>query len=135
MSPWIKALGVAIIAALAPIHAMLITVHVLIATDAVTGVWAALKRDEKISSAGLRRTITKTFVYMMSIICAYLCETHLIKGILPLANIAAGAIGVVELKSILENADKIMGGSLFKSLIEKLGSVNDKKSTDESPRS
>ncbi len=127
MIQYLKALLIAIVALLAPIHAMIITVHVLIAADAVMGMWAALKRGEKITSAGLRRTITKTFVYMMSIICAYICQTYLIKDILPLANIAAGAIGVVELKSILENADNIIGGSLFKALIAKLGSINDDK--------
>jgi hypothetical protein len=123
---WLKATAISIVAIFAPIHAMIITIHALIAADTVTGIWAALKRGEKLSSAGLRRTVTKALVYTLSVICAYACQKYLISDLMPLANIAAGAIGVVELKSILENADSIVGGSLFKSLIEKLGSVNDK---------
>ncbi len=122
-----KALALAIIAHLEPIHAMLITVFVLIAADTATGIWASVKRGEGINSAGLRRTVTKGLVYTLAIICAWICEVHLLKSIMPIASVAASAIGIVELKSILENADSITGGSLFKSLIAKLGSINDKK--------
>lgn len=126
-SDWIKALAIAATAHLEPIHSMLITVFVLIAADAITGLWAAIKRGEGIKSAGLRRTVTKGLIYTLSVICAYICQKFLMGDVMPLASIAASAIGVVELKSILENADSIVGGSLFKSLIERLGSVNDKK--------
>lgn len=124
---YLKALFIAAVAHLEPIHTMLVTMFILIAVDTATGIWAAVKRGEGIVSAGLRRTVTKALVYTMAVICTYLCQTYLMANIMPLASIAASAVGIVELKSILENADSIIGGDLFKSLIEKLGSVNDKK--------
>lgn len=124
---YLKATLIGIVAVLAPIHTMMITVLVLLSADTLTGIWAAIKRNEGINSAGLRRTITKAVMYMLALICGFICQKYLLADILPVVNIIASAVGVVELKSILENADSITGGSLFKSLIEKLGSVNDKK--------
>lgn len=124
---FLKALCMAILAELVPIHQMLITVLVLILVDTCTGVWAAIKRKEKITSAGFRRAITKTFIYMLALICGWICQKYLLLDTVPVSSLIASAIGIVEMKSILENADGVVGGSLFKSLIKKLGSVNDKK--------
>lgn len=45
--------------------------------------------------------------------------------LLPVSKIVASVIGLVELKSILENANSILGQDLFKTVIAKLGSQND----------
>lgn len=125
MKQWLINLGVVIIAALAPIHTVLITVGVLVLADAVTGIWAALKRGEKVKSAALRRTVSKTIIYQMAVICGFLLERYLIGDILPISKIVAGMIGIVEFTSIMENLNTVYGGNLFKNILKKLGSQND----------
>lgn len=127
MKEWLTKLLIASLAALAPIHMVMITVGFLIFADLVTGVWAARKRGEDISSAALRRTVSKIVIYQLAVISGFLLETYLIDHILPVAKIVAGVIGMVEFKSILENSNKIIGGDLFKLIIKKLGSDNDSK--------
>ena len=127
MKEWLSKLAMASLAALAPIHMVMITVGVLIFSDLVTGVWAALKRGEKISSAIMRRTVSKILIYQLSVICGFMLETYILDSVLPVAKIVAGVIGMVEFKSILENSNHIVGGNLFKMILEKLGSENDPK--------
>jgi len=126
MKDWLVALGLACMAALAPIKAVMITVGILIMADALTGMYAAHKRGEKLSSAAMRRTISKMMVYQGVVICGFLLEANLLDHFVPVAKIVAGAIGMVEFKSILENANSIMGINIFKSVIDKLGSENAK---------
>ncbi len=126
MESWYKALFVSICAVFAPIQPMLITVGVLVGADLIFGLIAAYKTKEPITSAGIRRTVTKSFVYLSSVMLGYIAEHYLIGDLIPVSKLIAGVIGVVEMKSILESADKINGGSLFKSIITKLGSENDK---------
>ena len=113
------------VAIFAPIKALLLVTGLLIFSDLVTGILAARKKKKKITSAGLRRTVTKIAIYNTAIILGFLTETYILDGFLPLSKIAAGLISVVELKSVLENLDAINGSSIFKTLIQKLGSVND----------
>jgi len=125
MKEWLMALVLGAMAALAPIKAVMITVGILIFADAIAGMYAAHKRGEKISSAAMRRTLSKMFVYQGVVVCGWLLEANLIDHLLPIAKIVAGAIGMVEFKSILENANDIMGMDIFKAVIAKLGSDND----------
>lgn len=125
MKEWLAALALGAMAALAPIKAVMITVGVLIVADAVAGMYAAHKRGEQISSAAMRRTISKMLVYQGVVVCGWLLEANLIDHLIPIAKIVAGAIGMVEFKSILENANSIMGMDIFKTVIAKLGSDND----------
>lgn len=120
-------LGLVILAALAPIQAVIIAVGVLVMADMITGVWAAHKRGESIKSAGFRRTVSKLLIYQIAIITGFVVEQYLVGGIIPITKIIGGVIGLVELKSILENANSIVGGDIFKLIIERLGSQNDIK--------
>jgi hypothetical protein len=120
-------LVLSIVALLAPIHAVMLTVGVLIFVDLVLGIWAAIKRKEEIKSSVMRRTISKILIYQLVVISAFLCETYLFGGLIPACKLAASVIGLVELKSILENADSINGEPIFKKLVKKLGSDNDKE--------
>ncbi len=122
---WVKAVAVAAIACLAPIQAVLVTVTLLICSDFVLGTFAAKKRGEQVTSASMRRTVSKFLIYEAVVILGFLLQHYLMDDIMPVAKICAGAIGLVEFKSILENADELNGGSLFKALIDKLGSSND----------
>jgi len=115
------------VAIFAPIKALLLVTGLLIFSDLVTGILAARKKKKKITSAGLRRTVTKIAIYNTAIILGFLTEKYILDGFLPLSKIAAGLISVVELKSVLENLDAVNGSSIFKTLIEKLGSINDEK--------
>lgn len=124
-SSFLKYLIAALIAILAPAKALLISVGALIAADLITGIWAALKTGKKIESAVMRRTISKAVVYNIAVLSGFLVETYMLDSVLPVSKIVASVIGLVELTSILENCNKILGYSLFKSVIAKLGSDND----------
>lgn len=121
-----EALFASLVAIFAPIKAMILITMLLILVDLLSGVLAAHKRGEKIDSAGLRRTITKVGTYLTAICLGFLVETYMIEQIIPLSKLISGAIALVEIKSCLENLDSINGSSIFKTIIEKLGSVNDK---------
>ncbi len=127
MLEYLKSLLIAILAVFAPIQAVIIVTGVLVIADLITGLFAAKKRGEKITSAGLRRTVTKTTVYLSAVCLGFLVEKYMIDSILPISKLISGIIGVVELKSLMENLNTIYGSDLFKSIIEKLGSINDKK--------
>lgn len=124
---FLKYIFLASFAVLAPIHAIMATVGFLIFADLILGIWAAYSRGEKIRSSAMRRTISKILAYQLTIISGFLIETYLLSGVLQISKIAAGVIGMVELKSIIENADVIYGKPIFKEILSKLGSDNDKK--------
>lgn len=130
---WIKGLLFSTLMVLAPIKAAVITVVCLTLADCITGMLAAHKRKEKISSAAMRRTVSKMLVYLVALVGGFITETYLIDQALPVSKIVAGLIGLSELKSVLENADTVLGGSLFKSLLGKLGSTNDTKLLGKKP--
>lgn len=119
--------SIAIAAALSPIKMVMITVGFLIIADLITGILAASKRGEIIKSAAMRRTISKMFVYQISIISGFLLETYILDGSVPVSKIVAGVIGMVEFKSVLENSNTIIGDNIFSMILKKLGSDNDKK--------
>jgi len=115
----------AIVAVLAPIHALMGAVGFLIMADLFTGIWAAIKRKEKIKSSVMRRTIAKVCIYQLAVISGFLVEQYMLDEFLPVSKIVASVIGLVELKSILENGNSILGQDIFKTIISKLGSEND----------
>lgn len=126
MKLWLKGLALSVLAVLAPIHTVMITVCILIIADLITGIWAAYKRGEKLTSAAMRRTITKLLIYQLTVITGFLLEKYLLEGLVPASKLIASVIGLVEMKSVLENAESILGQPLFKKLISRLGSDNDK---------
>jgi len=126
MKTWSYNMLLSVLAVFAPIKALIFSVGFLIFADCVTGVWAAKKRKEKISSAALRRTVSKMVIYQVALLSGFLVEHYMIENLIPISKLVAGAIGMVELKSVLENSTVITGQDLFKTLIKKLGSQNDK---------
>ncbi len=127
MKNYLEALLVSILAVFTPIKTMVTTVSVLVVADLILGVLAARKRGEKITSAGLRRSVTKGLIYQAAIMLAFLVETYLLDKSIPASRIVAGLIGCVELKSVLESMDTLNGTPIFQVLISKLGSKNDTK--------
>lgn len=140
---YLEALGLSILGVFAPIRPMLITAIILILADLITGLLASKKQKIPITSAGIRRTFAKFFLYISGICIGYISEVYLLDGFLAVSKIAAGLIAVVELKSFYENINIISGNNIFKSLVDKLGSANDvreiaseveKKEQEETPK-
>lgn len=127
MKDYVVGLLLSTVAIFAPIKTIILVTGLLIFSDLITGLLVARKEKREITSAGLRRTATKIFVYHAAIMLGYLVEVVMIDGFLPISKIAAGLISVVEMKSILENLDIINGSPVFKDLIKRLGSDNDKE--------
>jgi hypothetical protein len=130
MKEFLYKLLLVIVAALAPVHAVLISVGVLVAADLVTGVWAAIKRGEEIKSSKLRNSVSKLFIYQIALISGFLMQQYLLDDMIPIVKIMGGLVGLVEFKSILENANSITGTDLFKLVIQKLGSSNNAEKKD-----
>ncbi len=124
MKPYLEALLLSILSVFVPIKAAMITVAILIVCDLFVGIWAAAKRGEKITSSGLRRTLSKIIIYELGLAIGFLLETYLLDNILPVSKIIGGMIGIIEFKSISENLDAISGEPLFKSIAAKIGSAN-----------
>lgn len=118
-------IAVAVLAVFLPIRATIVTVMVLTVLDLISGLVAARRRKETITSSGLKRTVVKTFVYELAVILGFLVDKYLTGGIVPVINIVGGFIGITELKSILENLEEITGLSLVKLLIDKLSQAQD----------
>ena len=124
MKEWLHGLLVSSIAFLLPIKLVIITAGVLIFADLITGIFAAKKRNERITSAGLSRTVAKLAVYQTVIVTGYMLQINLLSNVIPVINIVGGVIGMVEFKSIIENANTILGTDIFKEVIAKLSSSN-----------
>lgn len=126
MKEWIIKIITIIVTVLAPIHAVMISVGVLVIADLITGIWAAIKRGEKVRSAAMRRTISKMLIYQIALITGFIFERYILEDLIPMTKIVASVIGMVEIKSIFENLNTIYGSDLFKVILSKLGSENDR---------
>jgi hypothetical protein len=118
VASWLKALFLAGLALLAPIHALMGAVGFLIAADFITGILAARKRGEPLTSKAMGRTIFKALGYQLAVISGFALES-LMPGGLPVAKLCAGAIGLVEFTSVAENVKTLTGvdlGSILKKL-------------------
>ncbi len=115
---------ISLIAIFSPIQSALITVVVLIAIDMLTGILAARKKGEPVTSAGLRRTISKIFIYEVAVMIAFITEKYLAPDLLPIVKMASTMVAVVELKSVYENLNVLSGNELLRTLIDKIGSSN-----------
>jgi len=105
---------------LAPVHSIMLAITFLVGMDLITGLLAAHKRGEKLSSNGIRRTITKTLAYMSAIIASHVMSIYFLDGIIDPVKIVSGLIAVTEFQSLMENLSSITGVDLWKQLLEKL---------------
>ncbi len=108
---WGVALVVSTIAVLAPIQPLMIAVGFLIFADLVTGIMAARKRGEAITSRAMSRTVWKACCYQLLVVSGFAME-HLVSDALPVAKLCAGLIGLVEFKSLAENVRTVTGVDL-----------------------
>jgi hypothetical protein len=104
-----------LLALLSPLNGVLTTMMLLIIVDFITGSYAAIKNNFPIRSIRLGHTVSKFFIYNLVIISAYFLEKNIVNEV-PFLKIIAGFIAVTEIKSILENYNKIYGVNPFKAL-------------------
>lgn len=119
----LKVLLLSAVAYFAPTERILITVMALTIADLITGLLAARKQSLPITSSELKRTVLKIFIYQVAVLLAYAVQTELTGPDMPVMKWLTAIIGMVELKSILENLDIISGGSFFTSLTDKLQNI------------
>ena len=120
---WAKAMFAAVIAFFMPIVPAMILVGIFILADTVTGIWAAVKRGEEITSRKMSSIITKAFLYQGALLLAYGLDVVLLGGSgifiaveYIMSKLLMLAIIFIEVKSIDENIVKISGTSLLKSV-------------------
>lgn len=123
---YFKALLLACLAVFTPIKAVLLATLALVFFDTATGVYAAHKRKEPITSSGLKRTVGKLTLYESSLCMAFLAQHYLIGEDFPVCKLVSAMVGLVELKSILENLDSISGSSMFQSILNAITQKQDK---------
>lgn len=123
----LKDIILTVMVVLSPIKATILAILALIVVDLILGIIASKKRKEPITSAGLRRTITKLFVFELALVITFFIQQYLIGDYAPVLKIVTAFTGFTELTSILENLNEINGSPVLSSLISKLGSVNDIK--------
>jgi len=113
-----KSIVLLVAAFLAPIATVIFAVIFLIFVDLITGILASMKEKERITSSAMSRTIAKTFVYCTTIIVTFVVHKYLLVGFdFPIESIVSGFIALTEMKSILENMDRISNHSVLKDLI------------------
>lgn len=117
--------GAFLIAFLTPIQAILIAVLCLTVFDTITGIWAAYRRKEPITSCRMRQCLSKVLIYNISIIIAHMMNTYLITW-LPIVKIIASLIGLIEGLSFFENVYYIYPNKVIKLIIDKLRQENQK---------
>jgi formate hydrogenlyase subunit 4 len=112
----------ALLGVFAPIKAAVAVVCILVIADLILGILAARKRGETITSAGLRRSVSKLFIYETALALGFLTEIALTGDSFPVSKIVSAIIGLTELTSCIENLNEISGTDLLKALLSKLGS-------------
>lgn len=104
-----------------PAGQFILLVGFFIAADTITGVVAANKRGEILTSKRGSDVVRKLLVYGVGVIVSHVIQQEFIPDF-PCMKIVAGLIAFNELKSIDENIKDISGFSLFEFFIKKLKS-------------
>ena len=104
-----------------PTAQFLILIGFFVGADTITGVIAAKKRGDLITSKKFRAVITKYAGYGIGVLVAHVLQSQWFPDI-PAMKIISGLIAYSELISIDENIKDITGVSLFKFFIKKLKS-------------
>lgn len=124
LAAWIvahsKETAAALLVVFTPLKPVVITVCCLVMCDFFLGVGAAKKRGEAITSSGFKATVAKILLYEVALALSFLVETYLTGTLFPACKFVSALVGLVELKSILENLDAVYGKSVFATLLEKI---------------
>jgi phage-related holin len=101
----------------APAYPIMIGIGFLVTMDFITGILAAKKRGEIITSKKMRPTIMKGFGYMASILIAFIMQNIFLTD-MEVMKIVSGLVAMIELKSLDENLTDITGKSIFKQFLK-----------------
>lgn len=124
MPTYLKIALAAIWLTLVPIRPAIISVMALPMIDLVFALVIARRNKQPITSSGLKRTVAKIFMYEAATVLAFVVETYLIAGWIPVVKTVTGIIGMTELKSCLEHLDDLGGNKLFSSILASLAPQN-----------
>lgn len=104
-----------IIGFFAPLYALIIWMFMFVIADLITGMWASKKMSILLESCKLRKTVSKTTLYAMTIVLLHAIDTQVLPFVttLELARIGTSIICAIELYSIFENAYKITKNRVF----------------------
>ena len=117
LNKWWIEISVSVAIFFAPVWSLVAYSTLLIFVDLITGIRAAKKRGETITSRAMSQTITKFLLYNLAIICGHGASYHFAPD-LELGKVVLAAIALVELTSIDENFKDILGYSVFGRIIE-----------------
>ncbi len=115
-----------LIAFFTPITPLLIGVGLFTIFDTFTGIWASVKRGNRIHSRAMARTITKMILYSTAIILAHLLEDIFMPW-LAVTSITAGYIALVEFRSNMENIGFITKIDIWNYIKDKIDAFKPKE--------
>ena len=138
MKTWIcnhiSSIFISVIAVLSPIQSLFLTVGFLVVADFLFGLYRAYKIKEVITSRKMANTISKLILYNVMILSVYLSNHYIINTGIPVEKIAAGLIGIVELKSLDESFSTIFGFGVYDKMRDALQrGVSDTKEDKKNP--
>lgn len=115
------------LAYLAPVKGLIHSVVFVVVIDMITGIWKAtaikngfVAKWKSIKSSKLKTTVNKLILYCLLIILLFVVEKSIIgNDSRYLAKLGASIIFWVELKSVTENMDVILGTNIFTSIYKK----------------
>lgn len=134
MKDYLEAAAISLWAVFAPIKAVMGATGALIFVDLATGLWAAKKSGQPITSKGISRTIAKIVLYECALAVSYIVHQYMTGDLLPADKLVAGLIGLVELKSILENMNIINGSPVFAAIVNRAISAQDALDPKDPPK-
>lgn len=124
----LKSIALLIAAFLAPIASIVFAVIFLIFVDLITGILASMKEKIRVTSSALSRTIAKTLVYCTAIVVAFVAHKYLLVGFdFPIESVVSGFIAITEMKSIMENLNRLSKQSVLKDLILLLSNERERR--------
>lgn len=100
-----------------PAYPIMLGIGFLVMMDFITGMVAAKKRGELITSKKMRPTVMKGFGYMASILIAFVVQNVFLTE-MEIMKIVSGLVAMIELKSLDENLTSITGKSVFKQFLK-----------------
>lgn len=115
----LKSIVPVVLAFVAPIQSLLAAMLFVVLFDTLTGIWAARKRGEAVSSRKLSHVLSKLFLYLGIMLVAHAITSTMMPNI-PLVSIVASTVALIEFTSVLENASSILGYDLTKRIMEKI---------------
>ncbi len=120
---YLKALSISTLSFFLPIVPLILLVGLFILCDTILGIWAAIKRGERITSRKLGNIVPKMLLYQGAVLVGYVLD-HLLLGEfvsyvfnidMLITKLIAMTLIFIESVSLNENMECITGKNIFKS--------------------